>query len=152
MMFAITEQPIDRDALRDAMVNQSCGACVLFEGWIRDHYEGRAVARLEYEVYRTLAEAEGRVILSEAMSKFDIEDAACVHREGLLELTDTAVVVAVVSAHRDAAFRACRYIIDEVKQRLPIWKKEHYVDGEAHWVNCRNCGIGQGGLHQHEHD
>lgn len=151
-MFAITEQPIDRDALRDAMVNRSCGACVLFEGWIRDHNEGRAVARLEYEVYRTLAEAEGRVILSEAMSKFDIEDAACVHREGLLELTDTAVVVAVVSAHRDAAFRACRYIIDEVKQRLPIWKKEHYVDGEAHWVNCQNCGIGQGGLHQHEHD
>ncbi len=61
------------------------------------------------------------------------------HRDGLLELGEAAVVVAVSSAHRDEAFRACRYIIDEVKQRLPIWKKEHYADGEANWVNCQRC-------------
>ena len=66
-------------------------------------------------------------------------DAACVHREGLLELGETAVVAAAVAAHRDEAFLACRYIIDEVKHRLPIWKKEHYANGDAQWVNCQLC-------------
>lgn len=151
MKFAISRQAIDRQALREELLNPHCGACVLFEGWIRDHNEGRAVVRLEYEVYRPLAEKEGRIILAEAQEKFGIDDAACVHREGLLELRDTAVVVAAVSAHRDEAFRACRYIIDEVKQRLPIWKKEHYADGHAHWVNCQRCATKQGGAPDHEH-
>ena len=113
----------------------------MFEGWIRNHNEGRAVLRLEYEIYRPIAAREGRVILQEAKEKFAIGDAQCVHREGLLELSDTAVLVAAVAPHRDEAFQACRYIIDEVKHRLPIWKKEHYADGEAHWVNCKRCSV-----------
>jgi molybdopterin synthase catalytic subunit len=139
MIFAITNTRIDREALREELLNSSCGAFVLFEGWIRDHNEGQKVLRLEYEVYRPLASSEGQQVLSEAIEKFEILDAACIHREGLLELGETAVIAAAVAAHRDEAFRACRYIIDEVKHRLPIWKKEHYSNGDAHWVNCQRC-------------
>jgi molybdopterin synthase catalytic subunit len=139
MNFTVCNDSIDREGLRQSLLNRSCGASVLFEGWIRDHNEGREVLRLEYEVYRPLAVSEGRKILAEARQKYSIEDAACVHREGPLELGETAVIAAAVSAHRDEAFKACRYIIDEVKQRLPIWKKEHYADGDAEWVNCKRC-------------
>lgn len=137
--FRIAAQPIDPAEIRAAVRDPSCGGFVLFEGWVRDHNEGRAVERLEYEVYVPLALKEGEAILAEAMQKFEIRRAAAVHREGRLELTDPAVVVGVASAHRDAAFRACRYIIDEIKRRLPIWKKEHYADGTAEWVDCRHC-------------
>ncbi len=106
---------------------------------MRNHNQGRAVERLEYEVYSPLAVKEGNAIIEEARDKFGIEQALCVHRSGDLALGDIAVVVGVASAHRDEAFRAARYIIDEVKQRLPIWKKEHYTDGDAHWVNCQHC-------------
>jgi molybdopterin synthase catalytic subunit len=139
MSFSVTDAPIDREELRSGLLNRSSGACVIFEGWIRDHNEGRDVQRLEYEVYRPLACSEGERVINEAIEKFDIKGASCVHREGLLELSETAVVAAAVAAHRDEAFKACRYIIDEVKHRLPIWKKEHYADGESHWVNCQRC-------------
>ena len=140
MKFSISDESIDREALRESVLNTRSGACVFFEGWIRDHNEGQAVLRLEYEVYRPLACSEGDVILKEALEQFDIEDAACIHREGLLELSETAVVAVAVAAHREDAFKACRYIIDEVKHRLPIWKKEHYQSGQASWVNCQHCG------------
>jgi molybdopterin synthase catalytic subunit len=139
MSFKVTDTPIDREALRSSLLNRSSGACVIFEGWIRDHNEGKEVLRLEYEVYRPLASSEGELVIAEAMEKYDIKGAACIHREGLLELSETAVVAAAVAAHRDEAFQACRYIIDEIKHRLPIWKKEHYADGQAHWVNCQRC-------------
>ena len=102
--------------------------------------EGEAVLRLEYEVYEPLAVKEGERILAEAVERFGVSRACGIHRSGLLELGDVAVVVAVSSPHRDAAFRACRYIIDEVKARLPIWKKEYYANGQAEWVNCKHCG------------
>jgi len=137
--FSITSEPIDLEDLKRTVQDLSCGACVVFEGWIRNHNEGRAVLRLEYEVYEPLAVKEGERILAEAADRFGPLNAVCVHRSGLLELEDLAVAVAVSSAHRDEAFQACRYIIDEVKHRLPIWKKEHYADGEAHWVNCQRC-------------
>ena len=139
MTFRVTSGAIDLDALRRSLHDESCGACVFFEGWVRNHNEGRAVERLEYEVYEPLAVKEGDVIIGEALEKFGFTRALCVHRSGALELGDIAVVVGVTSPHRDEAFRAARYIIDEMKQRLPIWKKEHYTGGEAHWVNCRRC-------------
>ncbi len=139
MNFSITDSKIDRDKLRASLLSPSCGACVIFEGWIRDSNEGQEVLRLEYEIYHPLACSEGAQILQQAIAKYDIENAACVHREGLLELNETAVVAAAASVHRNEAFEACRFIIDEVKQRLPIWKKEHYANGEAHWVNCQRC-------------
>jgi molybdopterin synthase catalytic subunit len=137
--FEISDQPLDVQALRTALADHRCGAFVGFEGWVRDHNEGRAVQRLEYEVYSPLAIREGQVILSEAAERFGVTRSWAVHRQGALALGDVAVWVGVVSPHRDEAFRACRYIIDEVKIRLPIWKKEHYEDGDSGWVNCERC-------------
>ena len=94
---------------------------------------------LEYEVYAPLAISEGEKVLAEAMQRFPFLEASCVHRSGLLAIGDCAVWVGVSAAHRDEAFKACRYIIDEIKTRLPIWKKEHYVDGDSGWVNCERC-------------
>jgi len=137
--FEITSEPIDLSAFRRRLLDNACGAYVQFDGWVRDHNEGQEVLRLEYEVYTPLAVKEGLIIIDEAIEKFGIRNACGIHRGGLLELTDVAVVVGVSSPHRAAAFDACRYIIDEVKQRLPIWKKEYYASGEAEWVNCQHC-------------
>ena len=138
-MFLITSQRIDLAALRERLFDAGCGAYVQFEGWVRDHNEGQQVLRLEYEVYEPLAIKEGERIIAEARQRFGVRRAAAIHRSGMLELTDVAVIVGVSSPHRGEAFEACRYIIDQVKSRLPIWKKEHYADGKAEWVNCRHC-------------
>ena len=130
---------IDPAALVRELTDAAAGAYVGFEGWIRNHNEGEDVLRLEYEVYEPLAVKEGEKIIAEAMARFPILHAECVHREGLLEIGECAVWVGVTSAHRDEAFAACRYIIDEVKVRLPIWKKEYYADGNSGWVNCERC-------------
>lgn len=137
--FSVSSAPIDLDGFRRDLIDTSCGAYAQFEGWVRDHNEGEAVLRLEYEVYEPLAVKEGRRIIDEAADRFGLTRAAAIHRSGLLELTDVAVVVGVSSPHRAAAFDACRYIIDQAKLRLPIWKKEYYADGTAEWVNCRHC-------------
>lgn len=138
-MMKMVESSIDPAALRDTLCDPAAGAYAGFEGWIRNHNEGLDVQRLEYEAYAPLAVTEGERVIAEACEKFDILHAACVHRSGLLEIGDCAVWVGVTAAHRDAAFDACRYIIDEVKVRLPIWKKEHYVNGDSGWVNCERC-------------
>lgn len=135
----ITSDDISPDEFRDALVDAAAGAYVGFEGWIRNHNDGEDVLRLEYEVYEPLALSEGEKVIEEARQKFPILHADCVHRSGSLEIGDCAVWVGVTSAHRDEAFKACRYIIDQVKVRLPIWKKEHYVDGHSGWVNCERC-------------
>jgi len=152
MKFSVNDTPIDVAAARQAVTDSHCGALVVFEGWIRDHNEGQAVERLEYEVYRPVAEKEGAKIIDEALERFTVSHAMCIHREGMLELGDCAVIVCVSSAHRGAAFDACRYIIDQTKTRLPIWKKEHYVTGVSEWVNCEQCaGAGHAhGDHKHE--
>jgi molybdopterin synthase catalytic subunit len=135
----ITQVAIEPEVLRRALQDQGAGGYVAFEGWIRNENEGLAVLRLEYEVYAPLAIKEGAKIIAEAEAKFPIIKAECVHREGLLALGECAVWVGVSSAHRGEAFAACRYIIDEVKVRLPIWKKEYYVNGDSGWVNCERC-------------
>ena len=139
MKFSVSESAIDVNAAKKSVADDSCGALVVFEGWIRDHNEGRQVKRLEYEVYRPLAEKEGARIIDEAVQRFGVSHALCIHREGLLELGEVAVLVCVSSPHRGEAFDACRYIIDQTKVRLPIWKKEHYTDGDTGWVNCERC-------------
>jgi molybdopterin synthase catalytic subunit len=137
--FSISATPIDAGEFRRGLADSSCGGYVQFEGWVRDHNEGQQVLRLEYEVYEPLAVREGLLIIGEAMERFAIARAAAVHRSGLLELSDLAVIVGVSAPHRGPAFDACRYIIDQAKLRLPIWKKEHYANGAAEWVNCRHC-------------
>jgi molybdopterin synthase catalytic subunit len=135
MRFQINGQAIDISPLREALLDHRAGAFASFEGWVRDQNDGRAVQGLCYEAYVELAEAEGEHILTEALGLFAITDASCVHRTGQLALGDLAVWVGVTAAHRDAAFGACRWIIDEVKARVPIWKHERYADGDAGWLH-----------------
>ena len=138
-MLEITEQSIDPKVLRESLADPGAGGLCVFEGWVRNRNEGREVLRLEYEVYEPVAVAEGERVLVEARQRYPFISARCVHREGLLEIGDLAVWVGVAAEHRDEAFKACRYIIDEIKVRLPIWKKEHYVNGDSGWVNCERC-------------
>lgn len=137
-MFRLSEAVISREELVASVQSQRAGALVVFEGWVRNHNEGKRVASLEYQVYAALAEKEGAKILAEAREKFHLEAVGCVHRFGHLHLGEAAVMVAATAAHRDDAFRAARYVIDEIKHRLPVWKKEHYVDQPAEWVFCRH--------------
>ena len=138
-MIRLTEQAIDPAALREELFDPAAGAYCGFEGWIRNHNDGQQVLRLEYEAYEPLVLSEGEAVIAEAQRKFPHLHAHCVHRVGLLEIGECAVWVGVSSAHRDEAFQACRYVIDQLKVRLPIWKKEHYVDGHSGWVNCERC-------------
>jgi molybdopterin synthase catalytic subunit len=139
-MFRIATARIDPASLQAALANPRAGACVTFEGWVRNRNEGQPVLSLEYEAYALLAESEGEKILSEARGKFSLVAAAGVHRVGHLPLGELAVWVGVTAEHRGAAFDACRYIIDEAKARLPIWKKEHYASGATAWINCATRG------------
>ena len=138
-MFAISDNDIVVDDLREQLMDPGAGGLCVFEGWVRNENEGRTVERLEYEVYAPLAVSEGEKVIAEAEDKFPHLQACCVHRSGLLEIGDCAVWIGVAAPHRDEAFKACRYIIDQIKLRLPIWKKEHYVDGDSGWVNCERC-------------
>ena len=133
--FRLSETPFDVAALRAELLDARVGGYASFEGWVRDHHGGRAVIGLRYEAYAALAEQEGERILDEAREKFAILDARCVHRTGDLAIGELAVWVGVAAAHRDAAFAACRFVIDEVKARVPIWKHERYADGDAGWLH-----------------
>ena len=136
MSFEITDQRLDPEALKIELTREAAGACVSFEGWVRDHNDGEPVTALEYEAHAPLANQEGQRILEEAAERFDLLAAYGRHRVGRLEIGECAVWVGVSAAHRGAAFEACRYIIDELKHRVPIWKKEHYRDGPSGWINC----------------
>jgi len=138
-MIEVTDTAIDPVALQASLANPASGGYCAFEGWVRNENEGHEVERLEYEAYAPLVIAEGEKVLAEAKKRFSCLEARCVHRVGMLEIGECAVWIGVASKHRDEAFKACRYIIDEIKVRLPIWKKEHYVDGDSGWVNCERC-------------
>ncbi|BCU75292.1 molybdenum cofactor biosynthesis protein MoaE [Luteolibacter sp. LG18] len=138
-MFQISTTPIETAAVVAQVEDSTCGGLVIFEGRVRNHHRGRDVLRLEYEAYQALAEADGNRIVRETIERFHIHAAACVHRTGMLEINDIAVVVAVSAAHRDAAFDACRHIIDELKATVPIWKHEYYADGTDEWTGCDHC-------------
>jgi molybdopterin synthase catalytic subunit len=137
--FHFTRTPIAPEELRSVLADSACGGYAAFEGWVRDSNEGQRVRGLEYEAFEALGVREGERIIAEALERFGVTHAACVHRIGALQVGELAVWVGVSAAHRDEAFRACRYIIDEVKHRLPIWKKEHYLSGDSGWVNCERC-------------
>lgn len=136
MKFSLSTTPLFSTALREHFVSNQAGAFVSFEGWVRDHNNGQSVVGLEYEAMASVCEKESKKIFEEVKNQFDIIDVECVHRTGALKIGDMAVWVGVLAAHRDDAFKACRYIIDEVKHRLPIWKKEFYTGGDSGWINC----------------
>ena len=129
--FAITEQAIDPNALREQLMQKAnCGAFCSFEGWVRDHNDGKNVDYLIYSTYPELALSQGNAVIEQAKRQFAIEDAVCVHRVGRLDIGDMAVWMGVTAGHRDAAFAACRFIIDTVKAEVPIWKQEFYADSQ----------------------
>ncbi len=139
--FGLCEERIDVASLSSTLVDAAAGACVTFEGRVRNSNAGRAVHRLDYQAYGALAAKEGEAILAEAMHAFAITDVRCVHRVGSLAIGELAVWVGAGAAHRDAAFAACRFVIDEVKRRVPIWKNEHYADGESGWLHPDNTPV-----------
>ncbi len=132
-MFRVQTSPISEPLLTG---HPASGATASFVGTVRDLNEGRDVERLEYEAYEPLASTEGAKILAEAMDRFGLLGAACVHRVGMLEIGDVAIRAEAQARHRHEAFLACEYIVDEVKRRVPIWKKEHYIDGASDWINA----------------
>lgn len=134
-LFGLSETALDPLALRAQLQRVDAGGFVSFEGWVRANNAGRGVQRLGYQAYAALAETEGQRIVEAALARHGALAALCVHRVGLLELGDMAVWVGVAAAHREAAFACCREIIDEVKAHVPIWKNEHYVDGESGWIH-----------------
>lgn len=135
-MTFLTEQPLDPAVLLAEVAAPERGGVATFLGLVRNHHEGRPVERLEYSAYLPMAESECEAIVAEAASRWPVR-VALRHRIGTLVVGDAAVAVAAASAHRDAAFEACRYVIEEVKRRVPIWKKEYFADGTVDWVEPR---------------
>lgn len=133
--FSLTADAIDTAPLRAQLLDARAGAFASFEGWVRDNNQGRRVSGLHYQAYAELARAEGEKVVDEALSRFDIVDARCVHRTGELAIGEMAVWVGVSAGHRDGAFAACRWIIDQAKLRVPIWKQEHYTSGADQWLH-----------------
>lgn len=138
--FHIGPEPLDVCAVEDLVRGDARGALVTFCGIVRERADnGRAVVGLSYEAHAQMAEAEFAAIAAEAVTSFGDCAVAIAHRTGDLQIGETAVVVAVASMHRSVAFDVCRYAIDQLKARAPIWKKERYVDGEAIW-KANDCG------------
>ena len=135
-MFELTATPIDAAALTRRLAAPEAGALVVFEGRVRNHHLGRPVSRLEYEAFDELALKEGAAIVAETERLYPGTRVLCVHRTGALPVGEVAVWIGIASAHRAAGFAACRLVIEELKRRLPVWKKEHHPDGAAEWVTC----------------
>ncbi len=142
--FSLSDEGLDSRTLQGLVRDPHCGGYASFEGWVRDHHEGREVTRLEYEAYPAMCQKEGRRILKSALERFGVDKAAAVHRTGSLAIGDVAIWIGVSSAHRREALEACAWIIDEIKSTLPVWKKEFFKDGTSEWVRCDRCAQGHG--------
>lgn len=136
MYTRIVDSPIDVPALLARVANHANGATLLFLGTVRDVNDGRQVSGMEYTAYRSMAERELADIAREAVDHFGSDDVAIEHRVGTLELGEASVAIAVAHPHRGPAYDASRYVIEQLKKRVPIWKLEHYEDGRREWVNA----------------
>ena len=139
----LSPTPLNSVKLCEDFTAPEAGALACFEGRVRDHNDGKPVVALDYEAYEPLCRAEMEKILREAGNRFATIDIKAAHRTGTLKVGELAVWVGVLAVHRDEAFTACRYVIDELKKRLPIWKKEYYADGSSQWSYCAD--------HSHAH-
>jgi molybdopterin synthase catalytic subunit len=140
-MAFLSSASLDLAALVAAVEAPDRGAVTSFLGRVRNHHAGRQVIRLEYSAYAPMAEAECARIVSEAEARWPVR-VALVHRVGALDIGDAAVVIAAAGAHRDETFAASRFVIEEVKRRVPIWKKEFYADGSIEWVGTGGALVG----------
>ncbi|MEZ4742524.1 MAG: molybdenum cofactor biosynthesis protein MoaE [Bdellovibrionota bacterium] len=139
--FELTDKPIDVKALRSNFcVPAACGGYVAFEGIIRNDNHGKEVIHLEYEVYRELALKELARLTSLAQKEFKLSRVHGVHRFGRLEIGDTAVMIQVAAPHRTECFLGCKFLIDQLKASVPIWKHEFYADGSKAWTRCSEHG------------
>ena len=136
MHSAIVDHPIDISALIERVSGTANGAVVLFVGNVREVNDGRAVSGIEYTAYLSMAARELASIVEEAAALGDTNDVAVEHRLGELNVGDCSVAIAVGHPHRGRAFEVARYVIEELKRRVPIWKREHYVDGTREWVSA----------------
>lgn len=132
-MIRLVSEPISVDRLLSEVEDESTGGVVVFLGRVRNESEGRAVTRMAYEAFAPMAESEMRKIAQEVEGRWPVKKMAMVHRTGELALGEVSVAIAVCCAHREEAFEACKYAIDELKRRVPIWKKEFFEAGSA-WV------------------
>ncbi len=137
-LFEVREAPLSADEALAAVRRPEAGGIALFLGMVRDHNDGRAVTLLEYEAYVPMAKKEMRAIAGEIESEIDGVRLAVLHRVGRLEVGDTAVICAASAPHRGEAFRACRALIDRIKERVPVWKREHGPDG-PYWVGWEDA-------------
>jgi molybdopterin synthase catalytic subunit len=135
VLCEIIEQEISLDQVRIAVEHPGAGGICIFHGVVRDHADGKQVARLDYEAHESLAHKEMRRVLEGVAAEHSGVRIAAVHRVGKLDIGDVAVCVAASAAHRDDAFTACRKAIDRIKETVPLWKKEWGPDGGAQWVN-----------------
>jgi molybdopterin synthase catalytic subunit len=142
MRAAMVDRPINTAALLDEVAGHHNGASVLFVGTVREMNEGVPVSGLDYSAYSAMAQREIEDIVAEAGKRWDTDDVVCEHRTGELGLGDISVAIAVAHPHRAQAFEAARYVIEELKKRAPIWKREHYVDGRAEWVAAATDAVG----------
>lgn len=135
MRSRITDAPIDPAAVLAEVGDPEHGAAVLFLGTVRRTNEGRMVRGMRYDAYVEMAEDVLRAIAAEAAARAESYGVSIVHRIGELEIGEVSVAIAVSSAHRAQAFEAARHAIEEIKQRLPVWKQEHYIEGDAAWLD-----------------
>lgn len=133
-MGFLSDRPLDLGTLVAAVSGPARGGVCTFVGAVRDHHDGRAVLGLDYSAYGPMAEATFAAIVAEAEARWPVR-VAVAHRVGHLAIGDAAVAVAAAAAHRDEAFAACRYVVEELKRRVPIWKRERYADGTEAWVD-----------------
>jgi molybdopterin synthase catalytic subunit len=134
MRIEIVDEQINAEAIVSAMKSGSDGAICIFDGIVRDNTRGRSTLYLDYEAYREMALQQMRRMTAEALEKFAVREIALLHRLGRLMVGETSVLIVVASAHRGPAFDACRWLIDTLKQTVPIWKKETFADG-AVWAD-----------------
>jgi molybdopterin synthase catalytic subunit len=132
---AIVERPINAPALLAEVSSDDCGAVSLFLGTVRDTNDGRSVDGIDYTAYTAMAEAELERIVDEAAVRFGVMSLVVEHRIGTLAIGDASVGIVAAHAHRGPALDSVRYVIDEIKKRVPIWKMEHYSDGTRQWVD-----------------
>ena len=133
-MIAIVRERIDVGTISEAMKAGADGAVCVFDGIVRDNTRGRRTLYLDYEAYEAMALTQMQRLRAEAMARFQVRDVSIVHRLGRLSVGETSVLIVVASAHRGAAFDACRWVIDTLKKTVPIWKREQFEDG-AVWVD-----------------
>ena len=139
IQLSITREPIDYSALTESVRSNRCGAVVLFLGTVREITGGKKTASLEYEAYEEMAMTELHRLVDLARKKWPVEKVSLAHRVGHLNLGEIAIGIALSTPHRREGFEAARFLMDRIKETVPIWKKENWVDGTADWVHPEDC-------------